>query len=286
MEGTKRSLIKEHFSPELCLEIEKITLKPISNNQKGNQIADLVYKASDGTIERIGTGTNRIGLQGHGVVFKIALDKDGKIDNRREFKYSKQLQPYVIKVYECDHEGLVAVSEYVNSFSGMEQLRNNQIEIRNILSEISESYLIGDVGIDEKNSGNWGKRNDQLVMLDFAYIYAISYQTFQCSCDKKTLLKYDENFVNLVCPRCRKKYTFGQIRKRISRKQQEEEIGNIEDLGYVLSSPREEVELREDVEPALIEEREKMEKKLKKQNPYKEEIKRHREMRRRMYEDE
>ena len=42
-------------------------------------------------------------------------DKDGKIDNKREFIYSLPLQPYVVKTYEVSESGLFSVCEYVQS---------------------------------------------------------------------------------------------------------------------------------------------------------------------------
>jgi len=287
MVGHKRSLIKKFFSPELCLEIERIIMKPISNNVKGEQLGELIKERTNGMVYRIGTGTNRIGMfVDGGYVVKVALDKDGKIDNRREFRYSKILQPHVIKVYECDPEGLLAISEYVCCLS-ISEFQKYQVSMRNILSDISEKFLIGDVGINSKNYANWGRRtNGELCMLDFAYIYAISYRTFECTCNRHSILHYDENYVNLICPTCRRKFTFGQIRKRISKKQQEEEIGDLTELGYVLHSPEEEVELRVEAEPELMEAQKQEEKKESKRKPYAEELKRRRKLRRRINEDE
>ena len=83
---------------------------------------------------------------------------------------------------------------------------------------------------------------EEICMLDFAYIYAISYKLFTCNCDNMTLVQYDKDYVNLVCPRCHKKYRFADIRRKVTTQAQEEEIGDIRRLGYVLHQASEMVE--------------------------------------------
>ena len=126
--------------------------------------------------------------------------------------------------------------------------------------------MIGDVGINTDNYKNWGIRNvgdrSEICMLDFAYIYKISYKLFTCNCDRITLLQYDENFVDLVCPRCGRKFQFSEIRRRITRAMQEEEIGDIRRLGYVLHSGEEMVQDVTEFLPKI--ERKKAKKKQKK----------------------
>ena len=102
--------------------------------------------------------------------------------------------------------------------------------------------MIGDVGLTTKNYANWGFRdNGEIVILDYAYIYSVSFKQFVCSCDNNSILYYDKDFVNLICPRCGKKYSFSQLRKKISRKDQDEEIGDVMEKGYVLHEPEEEL---------------------------------------------
>lgn len=247
-----KSLIKKYISDELYIELYKVTkMATFTNNERGVVIENLLKRFG---IEygRLGSGTNRIGILIGGYVFKFSLDKDGMIDNRREFLYAKDLQPYCIKVYECIPNGLISVSEYVNVLD-YEVFTKPEIQerMREILSDISGRLLIGDVGITSKNHANWGIRNTdgELVMLDFAYVYNMSYKTFLCHCDGKTLLRYDKDYINLYCPRCGRKYTFGQIRKRITKKIQEEEIGDISRLSYNLSKPEQEVEVIKEFEP-------------------------------------
>lgn len=233
-----RSLILEYFTPDVCLDLEKIRR---NFDMKGDQKMEAIIKVLEKweiPFSHLGGGTNRYGVMVDGYVVKIAYDIDGMTDNKREFLYSIALQPYVVKTYEVSPTGLLSVCEYVMSLTEEEYSdRKIQAKMREILHDIGENFFIGDVGVTAKNYGNWGIRttNDELVILDYAYVYSVSYNTFQCSCAGKGMLYYDRDFVNLICPLCGKKYTFGQIRKKISKKQQETEIGNIEEKGYSLT---------------------------------------------------
>lgn len=246
---TKRSLILELFTPELCLEILKVTLiGNVNTNVRSVYIKELL-KEYNIKFTSLGSGTNRMAVLIDGYAVKIALDSDGMIDNKREFLYTKQLQPYVVKVYECLPTGLISVTEYINVFT-LQDYHENQDEMKDILKIISNQFLIGDVGVTTKNYTNWGTRSDgSLCILDFAYIYSVKFNIFSCTCDETSLLRYDDNFVNFICPSCGRKYTFGDIRRKISKKQQDKEIGDIKTTGYVLTKPVEEVEYKPEFEP-------------------------------------
>lgn len=265
----KFSLIKKYFSKEVMIELYKNTLRGCDNNQKCVFVRDLL-KENGIPFEGLGPGTNRYAINMQSTVgmvaVKIALDSDGMIDNRREFLYGKELYPDVCKVYECVPDGLIAVFEYVRPFE-MAEMETHEKEIREILSHISMVYMVGDVGLDKKNYTNWGIRmvngGEEICMLDFAYIYKISYKLFVCSCDGSTLVNYDDHYVGLVCPRCGRKYTFANIRRKVTRKKQEEEIGDIRRLGYVLHQADQEVEdVKEFLPPSELKKQKQKEKKL------------------------
>ena len=173
--------------------------------------------------------------------------------------YSKQLQPYVVKVYESTPNGLIAVTEFVEIFT-LAEYHEHQDDMREILSIISKQFLIGDVGITGKNYVNWGTRNDGTIcILDFAYIYSVQYRIFSCACSDDSLLQYDKNFVNLNCPICGRKYTFGEVRRKITKAQQEKEIGDIRRVGYNITNSEEIVELNPEFEPKRKDKKEKKE---------------------------
>lgn len=247
--GKKRSLIHQYFTKDIYIELMKITMiSGIDNNKKGLLIKDLL-RNNNIPFSGLGPGTNRMAVMINGYAVKFALDKDGMIDNRREMLYTGELQPYVIKVYECTPNGLIAVCEFVEVFS-IDDFHEYRSEMNEILEVITSNHLTGDVGITGKNYVNWGKRSDgSICILDFAYCYNVKYSVFVCSCNDDAILKFDDLYVNLVCPYCGRKYTFGDIRRRITKQQQEEEIGDIRRLGYNLTSSLEEVVLNPLFEP-------------------------------------
>lgn len=238
-----RSLIKKYFPIDLLIKLDEISMtNDIDNNSKTPEITSLLdaYKVP---YTKLGNGTNRYGILIDGYAVKIALDRLGKTDNKREFKYAKLLYPKVVKVYECLETGLVATFEYITIFS-LDEFYDNQSRMREILSDISKEFLVGDVGVSTHNYINWGTRlNGDIAILDFAYIYSLSYKGFKCTCDDEGMLEFDKDFNYLICPFCRKKWTFGDIRKRITKQDEINEIGDIMQLGYVLHEPEEELNI-------------------------------------------
>ena len=245
---SRRSLINKYFTKEMYIDLLKITMmNGVDNNSKYIWCTEYL-KEKGIPIQVLGSGTNRFGIIIDGYAFKIALDKDGMIDNKREFLYTKELYPRVIKVYECIPSGLISVSEYVEIFS-IDDFIERKDDMRRILNEIySAGFLLGDVGISSKNYYNWGIRADgSICIMDFAYIYDTKFNTFVCRCGD--MLRYDADFNDLICPNCGEKYTFGNVRRRITRKMQAEEIGDIRRLGYNLTKDIEEIAYNDKFEP-------------------------------------
>ena len=241
---TIKSLLMEFIPYELYSDLNTVVDMHVDNSVKEIGIKYLLTKYNI-PYTSLGSGTNRLGILIGGYAFKFAYDKAGCIDNRREFKYSKLLYPYAIKVYECFPNGLISVSEYIEVFTE-EDFWTYREPMKNILTELSSKYLIGDVGIIKKNLTNWGVRHseygDQICILDFAYIYDTSFGTFVCSCDNITMLEYDKTFSKFICPRCSKVHTFEDLRSRITRKLESDEIGDIRDLSYNVTSAIQDVE--------------------------------------------
>lgn len=188
------------------------------NNKKADMIRE-VLERFEVPFTELGPGTNRYAVKIDGFVFKIAMDKNGIDDNRIEAVMSAELQPYVAKTYECNN--LMVVSEYVTVIS-KEEFKENEEVIKGILSQLADSYIFGDVGFLMKNFINWGYRpNGELVILDYGYIYKIQGQEARCThllsddviCGH--FLEYDQNFSDLICPHCRTKYKYADIRRRI-----------------------------------------------------------------------
>ena len=235
------------FIPEgLMKELYKIAMDVLipDNNTKVNKMVASLDKWNV-PYEEIAPGTNRFAILIDGYVFKIGMDKAGIRDNWAELSLTQELQPFVTKVYECN--GLINVSEYVTVIS-KEEFNNSKEEVREILGHLAQGYLLGDVGSINKNFMNWGYRDDgQLVILDFAYIYRVIGNEMMCQglnhddtlC--KEFLEYDENFHNLICPKCRKKYTFHDIRRRINMEFEQKELEMIKQVAVKVTEPNTEV---------------------------------------------
>lgn len=239
-----RSRILEFIPKNALRDLQRICdRKDISDN---NDKVRLILKAldyHDVSYEELGPGTNRVAVLIDGYVFKIAMDKWGVRDNMNEFASSQELYPYVTKVYETNE--LITVSEYVTVISREEFMERTE-ELREILSLLAESYLLGDVGTVTRNFCNWGYRDSgDLVILDFGYIYKIRPDKLVCSLDGE-VLDYDENFHNLVCFKCGKKYDFMAIRRRISTKEEAEEHQLAKLDSYELTKPVQEFNEEDD----------------------------------------
>lgn len=230
-----RSRIKENFSAKLLEDMYRICNdKTISdNNIKIDGMIGLLKSYNLDFVE-LGPGTNRLAILIDGYVFKIAMDKWGMQDNLNEFTTSQELQPYVTKVYECNE--LMSVHEYVTVIS-REEFIDKKPQLQSILAIIAEGYLLGDVGTVAKNFANWGYRDDgSLVILDFAYIYRIRGDEMLCSYDQ-SILEYDENFHTLRCPDCRRKYSFTDVRRKVTLEHERKENEIAKQLAYKLTEP-------------------------------------------------
>lgn len=237
-----KSKIREFLPKELLVELNDICYDVTipDNNTKIDLMVSSLDKY-DVDYTELGSGTNRHAILIDGYVFKIAMDRFGVKDNWAEFAIAKELQPYVTKTYECN--GLIVVAEYVTVVS-KDEFISKKDKIRQILSYLAQGYLMGDVGSISKNFMNWGYRDDgQLVILDFAYIYKIKGEEMVCGgvnangeiCDE--FLEYDENFYKLTCPRCRKTYTFYDIRKKIDPEYEMKEVEMSKQLAYQTTEP-------------------------------------------------
>lgn len=231
-----RSRINEFIPVEVSEEIRKIThdVTTSDNNEKSKRISDTLRKHDINFIE-LGTGTNRKAVLIDGYVFKIAMDFEGERDNANEYAMSKELQPFVVKVYETND--LICVTEYITLISRDEfNMVDKKFEILNILSQLSGSYLLGDVGYDTKNFANWGSRdNGQLVILDFAYIYRVQGPEMYCTyCENSGFLQYDSLFNSLQCSSCGRTQTFSEVRSRITTVHELGEINRVKEASYLL----------------------------------------------------
>ena len=91
--GVKRSLIHKFFTKDDYIELMKITMiSGIDNNAKRALVKDHLRNRNI-PFTGLGPGTNRMAIMIDGYAVKLALDKDGMIDNRREMLYTDALHP-------------------------------------------------------------------------------------------------------------------------------------------------------------------------------------------------
>lgn len=246
---TFRSRILQYFPLEALEKIKKLVYNNRINDI--NDKVDMMMAILDEyniDFDELGTGTNRTAIFIDGYVFKIALDKWGVRDNEQEFTLSEELQPYVIKVYECN--SIIMVCEYVVVIN-KEEFAEHKPQIRSILKDLSNEYLLGDIGTINKNFANWGYRdNQELVALDFAYIYRVIGDEMLCdACDIKPMLEYTPDFDKLTCPHCRKQFQFMDVRRKISKEMETHELEMSKSRAYVITNEVQDIELdEEDIE--------------------------------------
>ena len=109
-----RSRINKFFTPELQRELEQMIFYEYGrdNNAKAKEVFNIIRRVNPAAnAAAIGPGTNRYAVLIDGYVFKIALDKDGVIDNMKEFSLSKVLYLAAIKVYEMSLNGMIISCE-------------------------------------------------------------------------------------------------------------------------------------------------------------------------------
>jgi len=264
MQKVLRSLIHEKLPEELRFQLELLSRKRnLINDERVEKILQLFRDFNIDNVIPLGLGTNRYAVKVDGYVIKIATDNDGKIDNFKEFKMSKRLYPYVTKTYEVSENGTILVAEYVSPFTSFSEMMMHANEIREILSKLSSTYLIGDVGITAKNYANWGLRtgNSQPVCLDFAYVYEVSSELFVCrKCG--SMLIPDNDFKRLHCSNntCKSEdVEFESIRAKLGNDLHKHEIGDLREEGYYLTESNVTTELSEQRSNYLVNQKKKKE---------------------------
>lgn len=237
------SLINNIFSKDMLkmLYYHACRVDISDNNDKAEMICELLGPE----FQELGTGTNRIAFLytpsperefrgGAGLVYEIALDRRGFVDNFTEFKRSIECPEYFIKAYETNM--LILVEEYVTLMDEQE-FRLNENGIKMILEDLSKKYIFEDIGYSFKNYENYGYRsNGDIVILDLGYIYNIRGNESVLSCPKcKGQLKYNTNYTAFVCQnnQCKTKYDFMDIRRRMSLELEEFENQMIVSLNNV-----------------------------------------------------
>jgi len=205
---------------ELRINIGEVPYqKGMEAPERREKVNELLKKYGIPCDTNIGTGTNRHIIKYDGYVVKIALDKEGVADNKQEWAIGESLQPHVAYPYEISKGGNMLVAEYVPAFSSFSEMMAYNSTIRKILSNWSERYLLGDVGITRVNFANWGLSGDgKPKCIDYAYIFPASLDLFKCICGNKTMT-ISNDFTSYKCTACNKRYEDRELRMRISQQE-------------------------------------------------------------------
>lgn len=222
----ERSLIKKFFDPRTIKQIYTIALHP--EYEDNNKKAELIREYIDPKFLEIGTGTNRLTVMRNQLIYKIALDRRGIIDNLTEFTRGSEAPEYLAHSYETNY--LILVSEYVTVMD-IQEFLDNEAGIKEILGELSKQYIFDDLGYTKKNYMNWGYRDDgEIVALDYGYLWPVfdkaeALKCPRCGGDDRHPLRYNKNFTGFICsnPTCKAQYRIMDIRRRCVQDMEEEE---------------------------------------------------------------
>lgn len=214
----ERSLIKYYFTENQIKQLYTLAMNPDieDNNERARIVADIIGPE----FLEIGSGTNRTTVMRCGMIYKIALDYRGMIDNLTEFSRSPERPDCLTKSYETNM--LVLVAEYVTVMD-LSEFQENADGIREILADLSQSYIFDDLGLNPKNHMNWGYRTDMkhdgdIVALDYGYLYPIRNPGEVLICQKcGGRLRYNDTFTGFICTNksCRNTYRIMDIRRRV-----------------------------------------------------------------------
>ena len=222
------SLIKKNFSEEFMRKIYDVYSDDCMSIVEKTILFDKLFTEEFGhrkDYRRIGEGTNRFVCLLDNHIIKVAYNYLAFIDNMNELAQAKYKKKYLAQAFETN--GIILVSEYVTVMDKMEFLEN-QNAIYMILKQLEEDkslvegkerfYILGDMGMSNKNYGNWGKRmNGEIVVLDYGYLYQMNSTNWKevsrCPVCGSSL-KYTDDFSELICTKteCSSKVKYTTLR--------------------------------------------------------------------------
>jgi len=212
---------------EMKVKIGEVSFqKGMTPSHRRDRIIDIFEEYSI-PFKNVGTGTNRHIVRYDGYVIKIALDKEGVADNKQEWVMSDKLAPHVATAFEISKGGHMLVAEYAPAFSNFYEMNIYRHTIHDILNDWSKRFLIGDVGIVDKNFANWGVNSrGKPVCIDYAYLFPVSMNIFRCLCGNRAMVM-DDTFSRYRCPNCQRNYSDAELRMMITREERLKMFENI-----------------------------------------------------------
>lgn len=208
------SLIKRNFSREFMKKIYDIYINDRMSIVQKTLMYDEIFGKEFGhrkDYRRIGEGTNRFVCLLDNHIVKVAYNGLAYMDNMNELAMAKKNGKRLARAYETN--GIILVSEYVTVMD-KEDFLENQAEIGMVLTKLSgidkgrpnkrgDKYILGDMGMSDKNYGNWGRRtNGDIIVLDYGYLYEVAGEDWldiaRCPICGSSI-EYTDDFSELRC---------------------------------------------------------------------------------------
>jgi hypothetical protein len=212
---TRFSRIILNFPKDILkiLYVNALEVDEVDNNIKADYVKATLMPLG---FSELGTGTNRIAMFKDGYVYKIALDRNGIVDNFSEYKWAPSAPEYLAKAYEFNL--IILVSEYVTLMERFDFIQQRG-QIKLILDQLTRAFIIGDLGLTEKNFCNFGYRsNGAIVALDYAYIHPIrgNEDALKCNHCGKPIV-YTSNYSGFECSNemCKIPYQYIDIKRQM-----------------------------------------------------------------------
>lgn len=264
------SLIKRNFSEEFMRKIYDIYSDDCMSIVEKTILFDKIFTEEFGhrkDYRRIGEGTNRFVCLLDNHIIKVAYNYLAYIDNMNELAQAKYKKKYLAQAFETN--GIILVSEYVTVMD-KEDFLENQTPIskilehlakdKNLVSDKERMYILGDMGMSEKNYGNWGRRmNGDIVVLDYGYLYQLTASEWKevskCPICGSSL-QYTGDFSQLECIQNKKhivQYTtlrnvhgYTNIIENIKENLNDDKYVKFDNKGEIIVDVMERVEIEED----------------------------------------
>lgn len=195
-------------------KLTKLVDEPLNQTDKMDKYEDMFNKYG---LMPLDAGTNRVVYEHRKfphVVFKIALDEQGTLDNGNENEKSDK-HTFFPDSYDIDLDCNILVQERADKididFFNKEKTRKR---VREMLKELDDAgFLLIDLGSDKHKNFGYRKKNDDLMIIDFGYVEYKSLGNFNCPHVRypaqnkkpkycKGTLKYNKTFTRLVCNEC------------------------------------------------------------------------------------
>jgi len=185
------------------------------NNEKA-QIVSYVMRHCGTPFEEVGTGTNRIAFAYANYVYKIALDRRGLVDNASEFMTSPKNTTSLAISYDTDI--VVLVQQYCITLD-FDTFKMNKDAILQMCENLSQQFIIGDMGYTQKNFYNIGMDKDNNPkVVDYAYIHPKFGNQRALTCPRcRVKLRETSDFTGYKCPNCKTEFPYMDIKRRLNR---------------------------------------------------------------------